>query len=110
MRGSTGNEKKKNFTFFIYLKNNLAWYELHVARHYFGQGAYLAAANRGKYIVEHYQQTLAVPEALELMVNAYRAMNMNELADSALKVLEMNYSNHPSLAEVKSVKSKAVKN
>lgn len=87
----------------IYLRNNLAGYEVHVARHYLGQGAHLAAVNRGKYVIEHYQQTPAVPEALGIMVRAYRAMNMNELADSSLKVLEKNYPNHAALAEIKTI-------
>ncbi|CAK0753165.1 Outer membrane protein assembly factor BamD [Gammaproteobacteria bacterium] len=89
----------------IYLRNNLAWYEIHVARHYFGQNAYLAAVNRGKYVIEHYQQTPAVPEALALMVRSYRAMDMNDLADSSLRVLETNYPNHSVLAEAKLAKT-----
>jgi outer membrane protein assembly factor BamD len=85
----------------VYLRNNLARYEVHVARYYLGRGAYLAATNRGKYVVEHYQQTPAVPDALAIMVRAYHAMGMNDLADSSLRVLETSYPHHSVLAETK---------
>lgn len=85
----------------IHLRNNLALYEVHVARYYFGRGAYLAVVNRGKYVLEHYQQTPAVPDALALMVRAYRAMGMNDLATSSLRVLEASYPNHSALVEAK---------
>jgi len=78
----------------IYLRNNLAQYEVHVARYYLRQGAYLAVANRGKYVVEHYQQTPAVPDALDLMVQAYQTMGMNDLAESTSRVLQASYPNH----------------
>lgn len=85
----------------IYLRNNLAQYEVHVARYYQNQGAYLAAVNRAKYVVEHYPQTPAVPESLAVMVRAYRDMGMSDLANSALRVLETSYPDHPALAQVR---------
>jgi outer membrane protein assembly factor BamD len=83
----------------VYLRNNLAQYEIHAANYYLERRAYLAAANRGKYVVEHYQETPAVPEALGIMVRAYRAMGMNDLADDNLRVLRQNYPNHPALVQ-----------
>ena len=65
----------------VYLRNNLAQYEIHVAQHYLQKGADLAAANRGKYVVEHYQQTPAVADALQIMAQAYQAMGMNDLSE-----------------------------
>jgi outer membrane protein assembly factor BamD len=44
----------------IHLRNLLARHEIHVANYYFRRGAYLAAVNRGRYVVEHFQQTPAV--------------------------------------------------
>ena len=84
----------------VYLRNNLAQYEIHVAQHYLQKGAYLAAANRGKYVVEHYQQTPAVADALQIMAQAYQAMGMNDLANDALRVLQKSYPNHPAPAGV----------
>ncbi len=80
-----------------YLRARLARYEVNVANYYFRRKAYLAAANRGSYIVENYQQTEAVPDALAVMVQAYQLLNLNELADDTLRVLRTNYPKHPSL-------------
>ena len=53
--------------------------------------AYLAAANRAKYVVEHYPKTASIPNALAIMVTAYELLNLNELADDARKILKLNY-------------------
>ncbi|WP_127477849.1 outer membrane protein assembly factor BamD [Sulfurivermis fontis] len=74
-----------------YLRNNLARHEIQVADYYLRRGAPLAAANRGKYVLEHYQRTPSVPDALEIMVRAYREMGMDDLAADALKVLAQNH-------------------
>ena len=84
-----------------HLRNDLAKYEVHVAKFYFERDAYVAAANRGKYVVENYQRTPAVADALALMVKSYRKMDMPELARDALHVLEVNHPNHPELAALK---------
>jgi outer membrane protein assembly factor BamD len=80
-----------------YLRARLARYEVNVANYYFRRKAYLAAANRGRYVVENYQQTEAVPDALAVMVQAYRLLKLDDLADSSLLVLRTNFPNHPSL-------------
>ena len=36
----------------LYLRNRLARYEINVANYYFKRGAYLAATNRGRYVLE----------------------------------------------------------
>ncbi|MCG8427320.1 MAG: outer membrane protein assembly factor BamD [Chromatiales bacterium] len=74
----------------IYLRNNLAMNELHVARYYMKRGSYIAAANRAKTIVEKYQRTPAVKEALEIMVEAYNILELPELSADAQRVLAMN--------------------
>lgn len=79
------------------LRNLLARHEIHVANYYFKRGAYQAAANRGKFVVEHYQKTLAVSDGLAVMVQAYRLMDMNDLAENSLEVLRLNYPTHESL-------------
>src|SRR5688500_13248329 len=40
-----------------YLVNSLASHEVHVARYYMKRGAYVAAANRAQYAIQHYQQS-----------------------------------------------------
>ena len=75
----------------IFLKNTLAEHEMHVAGYYMRRRAYVAAANRAKYVVEHYQGTPAMPHALALMAGAYRKLSLDDLADDALRVLKLNY-------------------
>ena len=79
------------------IRNNLAKYEVHVANFYMRRGAYLAAANRGKYVVENYQRTPAVADALAIMVQAYEKMGMNDLATDSKRVLQLNHPEHESL-------------
>ncbi len=78
----------------LYLRNNLAEYEIHVARYYMKREAYLAASNRAKYVVENYQKTTAVPKALIVMTKAYQAIGLDELSKDAMRVLEKNYPNY----------------
>jgi len=79
----------------IHLRNNMAEYELHVADYYMRRGAYVAAANRGKYVIENFQRTPSVPGALIIMVRAYRKLGADDLAADALRVLELNYPDNP---------------
>ena len=83
----------------IFLRNRLARYEINVANYYFKRKAYLAAANRGRYVIENLPGSEAVPDALAVMVQAYRLMDMNDLAEQSLQVLRTNYPRHPSLDE-----------
>jgi len=91
----------------LYLRNNLAKYELHVADYYMRREAYVAAANRAKYVVENYQRTPAVPEALVIMAKAYKQLNLEDLSADALRVLKMNYPDHPGIAEVESLEAES---
>ena len=61
------------------------------------RGAYLAAANRGKYVVANYQRTPAVADALAIMADAYTKLGMADLANDTKRVLEMNHPDHKSL-------------
>ena len=81
----------------IYLRNRLARYEINVANYYFKRKAYLAAANRGRYVIENLPQTPAVPDALAVMVQAYLLLGMDDLAEQSLAVLRKNYPDHPNL-------------
>jgi outer membrane protein assembly factor BamD len=74
-----------------YLRNLLAEAELHAARYYIYRGAYIAAANRGRYVVENFQETVAVPDALAIMIEAYQLLGQNELAENTIEVLMTNY-------------------
>jgi outer membrane protein assembly factor BamD len=75
----------------VFLRNNLAAYELIVADYYLGRKAYIAAANRARYALEVYPKTPLTPEALIVMHKAYTKLELPELADSSMAVLELNF-------------------
>ncbi len=75
----------------IYLRNRLARYEMHAADYYLKRKAYVAAVNRGRYVVEHLQGTPVVEEALGIMIEGYQHLGLNKPADEALLVLKTNF-------------------
>jgi outer membrane protein assembly factor BamD len=81
-----------------YLVNALAAHEVHVGQYYLRRGAYVAAVNRGKYVLEHYQQSPALEQALVLMVRGYDKLGLKELRDDSLRVLRKNFPNSPFLS------------
>lgn len=81
----------------VYLRNVLARYEVNAANYYFKRKAWLAAANRGRGVVESFPQTPAVPDALAVMVQAYLILGLDDLAEDARRILHANYPNHPAL-------------
>ena len=85
----------------LYLRNQLARHELHVARYYLDRGAWLAATRRAQYVVEHYQYTPSVKDALVIMIIGYEKMGMEQLYRDALRVLAENErkGNFPTLPE-----------
>lgn len=83
----------------IYLRNLLARYEIHVANYYFKRGAYVAATNRGRYVVENFQNTPAVADALAVMAQGYHLLELPELSENAQKALKLNYADHPALED-----------
>jgi outer membrane protein assembly factor BamD len=83
----------------LYLRNNLAKYEVHVARYYMKRSAFLAAANRGVFVVERFQRTSAVKDALKIMIEAYTKLGMDDLAEDARRVLALNEAKGLFLAE-----------
>ncbi|CCQ12280.1 Probable component of the lipoprotein assembly complex (forms a complex with YaeT, YfgL, and NlpB) [Pseudoalteromonas luteoviolacea B = ATCC 29581] len=74
----------------VWLLNKMARYELKVAEYYYEREAYLAAANRGKYVVEHYSQSTYLPQALEMMEKSYKKLGLDDLAQNAKQVRELN--------------------
>ena len=76
-----------------YLVNALASHEVHVARYYMRRSAYVAAANRAQYAIQHYSQAPAIEEAVFILVKAYDALGMTELRDAADRVMQKNFPN-----------------
>ncbi|NIP72863.1 MAG: outer membrane protein assembly factor BamD [Gammaproteobacteria bacterium] len=78
----------------LFLRNTLAKHQINVARYYMKRGAYVAAANRAKDVVERYEGSASVPEALQIMAQAYARMDMPKLADDAQRVMTMNFPDY----------------
>lgn len=88
----------------VYLRNRLAQHEINVAQYYMRRGAYIGAINRAKYVVENYQRTPTVPEALTIMARGYKVLGLDELAEDTLRVLETNFPGHPGIAQARQIK------
>ena len=71
--------------------DHLAGKEMTVGRYYIENGHHLAAINRFRSVVEDYQTTSHVPEALHRLVEAYMALGIRREAKAAAAVLGHNY-------------------
>ena len=91
----------------VYLRNLLAAYEIHVGHYYIKRQAYVAAAARGRYVVENFQETPAVADGLALMVDAYQRLGLTELAGTSLDVLKQNFPDSAHLVDGQFVASEA---
>ena len=81
----------------LFLRNAMARYELTVARYYLRRDAYVAAANRAQYIVENYQETPQVADALSILAQAYDKLDLDAQSEDVARVLEANAPEHPYL-------------
>lgn len=75
----------------LFIKDRLARYEIEVARFYMRREAWIAAANRGRYVLEYFGDTEQVQPALEIMVSSYDQLGLDSLKSNALKTLKLNY-------------------
>jgi outer membrane protein assembly factor BamD len=62
-----------------------------IGRYYLGRQEYLAAINRFKVVVEKYQTTSHVPEALHRLVECYLKLGVVDEAQKYAAVLGHNY-------------------
>jgi outer membrane protein assembly factor BamD len=74
----------------VYLRNRLADYEVAVAKYYLKRGAYVGAASRARGVVETYDGSPAVDDALKITVQAYRKLGVDDLAQVADNVRRAN--------------------
>jgi outer membrane protein assembly factor BamD len=79
----------------IYLRNRLADYEVYVAEHYLKREAYVAAIDRARYCIENFDGAPAVKDALEIMIEAYHGLGLDDLAERSTEVFAINYPNTP---------------
>ena len=71
--------------------DHLAGQEMEVGRWYLRQQNYLSALNRFSTVVNKYQTTSQIEEALYRQVEIYTIFGLPNEADKAYKALEFNY-------------------
>jgi outer membrane protein assembly factor BamD len=72
-------------------QDHLAGKEMEVGRYYQFQGHFLAAINRYKRVIDRYQTTTHVPEALHRLVECYLSLGVFEEAQQTAAVLGYNF-------------------
>jgi outer membrane protein assembly factor BamD len=75
----------------IAIRNRLAELELYAARYYISREAYIAANNRARYIIENYSTTPSVEEALIILAETFRFMDLKKGATDAVAMLKQNF-------------------
>jgi outer membrane protein assembly factor BamD len=74
-----------------FTRDHLAGKEMEIGRYYLKRNEYLAAMNRFKRVVDNYQTTTHVPEALERLVEVNLALGLTKEARENAAVLGYNY-------------------
>ena len=79
----------------IYLRNMFAQSELNVAHYYYERRMYVAAIERGNFLIKTYPQASSVQEALALVYSANKALGLEKAADEASQVYQATYHRQP---------------
>jgi outer membrane protein assembly factor BamD len=74
-----------------FTRDHLAGKEMEIGRYYLTRQEYLAAMNRFKRVIDNYQTTTHVPEALERLVECDLALGLTKEAKENAAVLGYNY-------------------
>ena len=74
-----------------FTRDHLAGKEMDIGRYYERQGQYLAAINRFRRVVDNFQTTTHVPEALHRLTESYLALGIIDEARTSAAVLGHNY-------------------
>jgi outer membrane protein assembly factor BamD len=72
-------------------RDHLAGKEMEIGRYYQRQGQHVAAINRFRNVIEGYQTTTHVPEALHRLTESYLALGVRDEAQAAAAVLGHNF-------------------
>lgn len=74
-----------------HIYNQFAENEMNTARWYIKRKAYLAAANRAKWVFQYYPQSIQIPEAIATMAYSYDKLGMTDTANQYKQLLTINY-------------------
>ena len=75
----------------VFIRNALASHELRVAQFYVQRRAWVAAAQRARHVVEQHQGADVMPQALAILYQSYRALDLDHHAENTMAVLQLNY-------------------
>ena len=73
------------------IRDHLAGKEMEIGRYYQRREFWLASINRFQAVIEQYQTTTHVPEALHRLTESYLALGMTQEAQASAAVLGYNY-------------------
>ena len=72
-------------------QDHLAGKEMEVGRYYLQRGNYIGAINRFRTVIDQYQTTPQIAEALERLTESYYSLGLDSEAQTAAAVLGANY-------------------
>ena len=75
----------------IYLRDQLARSDFEIASYYASREAWVAVTGRTRYILQNYQGSSVIRATLDLQLQAYQALGMDELARDTRRIIELNY-------------------
>lgn len=76
----------------VHLRNQIALHNLYISEYYLAKKAYISALNRANLIISEFDQTIALEDALKIMIRAYKFLNMPELENNTVNLLNANFS------------------
>ncbi len=76
----------------IYLRDELARSDFQIASFYALHEAWVAVANRTRFILHNYQGSSVIKSTLELQLQAYQQLGMEELERDTQRIIDLNYN------------------
>ena len=74
----------------IYLRNQLAEKEIHVAEFYIERQSWLSSAKRAKAVIQRFPNTIWTKRALEILLLSYQKLELTELAADTQRIIDFN--------------------
>ena len=74
------------------IQNQLAAKEIYIAKYYIKTQKWIPAINRLKIVVDDYQETIFIEEALHRLVEIYYNLGLVDEAKKTAKILGYNYN------------------
>lgn len=84
----------------IFIRNQMAEAEMHVARFYARKKAYVSCLNRTRWLIENYPGAPQTPDALALQTWAYGKLGIKDLSEQQLALLKTNYPDYDKLKKL----------